>query len=109
LPGLAVIDVNMPTESLVATLYRPVTLPSLSAWLLLHLFWKQGLLALLPDVVNFSKQLPDLPIPTDVHHFIKTSGPPISSKFRCQNGEKPVNAEFSKLEGDGVIHRPDSP
>ena len=39
-----------------------------------------------PDVVNPSKQLPKAV--HDVQHFIKTTGPPVSSRFRRWEGAK---------------------
>jgi hypothetical protein len=73
--------------------------------------WCQQLLSEFADVVNPSKQLPILPETTDVLHHIKTSGPPISSKFRRLDGEKlaAAKAEFAQLEKEGIVRRSDSP
>ena len=62
-----------------------------------------------PDVVNPSKVLPT---PShDVVHFLQTSGPPITSKFRRLDGEKltAARAEFLQLEKDGIVRRSKSP
>jgi hypothetical protein len=73
--------------------------------------WCQALLEQFADVVNPSQQLPELPDSTDVLHHIKTSGLPISSKFRRLDSEKlsATKAEFAKLERDGIIRRSDRP
>jgi hypothetical protein len=62
------------------------------------------------DVVNTSKTLPTQPATNDVFHHIQTSGPPISSKFRCLDEEKlrAAKLEFEQLEKDGVVRRSDS-
>jgi hypothetical protein len=62
-----------------------------------------------PPVVCPSKILP--PVGTDVEHHIKTSGPPIASRFRRLDAEKlaAAKAEFLQLEKDGIVRRSDSP
>jgi hypothetical protein len=73
--------------------------------------WCQQFLSEFVDVVNPSKQLPILPETIDVLHHIKTSGPPISSKFRRLDGEKlaAAKAEFAQLEKEGIVRCSDSP
>jgi hypothetical protein len=69
----------------------------------------KAVLAAFPDVLNASKVLPK---PSgDVKHFIKTTGPPIASRFRRLDGEKlaAARAEFLQTEKDGIVRRSDSP
>ncbi len=55
-----------------------------------------------------SKVLP--PVGTDVEHPIKTSGPPIASRFNRLDAEKlaAAKAEFLQLEKDGIVWQSDS-
>ncbi len=71
--------------------------------------WLKAFLAEFEDVVYPSKVLP--PVGPDVEHHIKTSGPPIASRFRRLDAEKLVaaKAEFLQLEKDGIVRRSDSP
>ena len=71
--------------------------------------WLKAFLAEFEDVVCPSKVLP--PVGTDVEHHIKTSGPPIASRFRRLDAEKlaAAKAEFLQLEKDGIVRRSDSP
>ncbi len=62
-----------------------------------------------PDVVNTEQVLP---VPThDVQHHIRTTGPPIASRFRRLEGAKleAARQEFEAMERDGVIQRSTSP
>jgi transposase InsO family protein len=63
-----------------------------------------------PDVVNSGKVLPHCVV-HDVEHFIKTSGPPIASKFRRLEGDKleAARREFAIMEEEGIIRRSTSP
>jgi hypothetical protein len=63
-----------------------------------------------PDVVNSGKVLPHSVV-HDVEHFIKTSGPPIASKFRRLEGDKleAARKEFANMEEEGIIRRSTSP
>ncbi len=58
-----------------------------------------------PDVVNAGKALP-VPI-HDVQHHIRTSGPPIASRFRRLEGAKleAAQQEFAEMKRDSVIQR----
>jgi hypothetical protein len=69
----------------------------------------KAFLAEFEDVVCAFKILP--PVGTDVEHHIKTSGPPIASRFRRLDAEKlaAAKAEFLQLEKDGIVRRSDSP
>ncbi len=60
--------------------------------------WVSGLLQEFPDVVNVEGRLPD-PV-HDVQHHIKTSGPPVASRFRRLEGTKleAAQAEFEAME-----------
>jgi hypothetical protein len=71
--------------------------------------WLKAFLAEFEDVVCPSKVLP--PVGRDVEHHIKTSGPPIASRFRRLDTEKlaAAKAEFLQLEKDGIVRRSDSP
>ncbi len=71
--------------------------------------WLKAFLAEFKDVVCPSKILP--PVGTDVEHHIKTSGPPIASRFGWLDAEKlaAAKAEFLQLEKDGIVRRSDSP
>ncbi len=62
------------------------------------------------DVVNPSKTLPPLQS-SDVFHHIKTTGPPIASRFRRLDGEKLAAAkkEFEQLERDSIVRGSDCP
>ncbi len=73
--------------------------------------WLAELLREFDDVVNTSKTLPSLPATSDVFHHIKTSGLPISSKFRRLDEDKlrAAKLEFEQLERDGIVCRSDSP
>ncbi len=64
-----------------------------------------GLLAEFPDVVNAAQSLPALR--HDVVHFIRTSGPPIASRFQRLEGAKleAARKEFEAMEREGVIER----
>jgi hypothetical protein len=69
----------------------------------------EALLAEFPAVLNSSKILPK---PSgDVVHHIRTSGPPIASRFRRLDSEKlaAAKAEFLQMEKDGIVRRSDSP
>jgi hypothetical protein len=72
--------------------------------------WLKEFLLEFDDVVNPSKSLPPLQS-SDVFHHIKTTGPPIASRFRRLDGEKLAAAkkEFEQLERDGIVRRSDSP
>jgi cleavage and polyadenylation specificity factor subunit 1 len=62
-----------------------------------------------PDVVNVGKTLP---VPShDVQHHIRTTGPPIASRFRRLEGSKleAARREFEEMERDGIIQRSTSP
>ncbi len=62
-----------------------------------------------PDVVNVGKTLP---VPShDVQHHIRTSGPPIASRFRRLEGTKleAARREFEEMERDGIVQRSTSP
>jgi hypothetical protein len=69
----------------------------------------KAFLAEFEDVVCPSKVLPS--VGTDVEHHIKTSGPPIASRFCRLDAEKlaAAKAEFLQLEKDGIVRRSDSP
>ncbi len=71
--------------------------------------WVASLLAEFPDVVNADGHLPDLV--HDVQHHIKTSGPPVASRFRRLEGTKleAARAEFEAMERDGIVQRSTSP
>ncbi len=71
--------------------------------------WLKAFLAEFEDVVCPSKVLPL--VGTDVEHHIKTSGPPIASRFRRLDAEKlaAAKAELLQLEKDGIVRRSDSP
>jgi hypothetical protein len=47
----------------------------------------------------------------NLEHFLVTTGPPISSKFRRLDGEKLAAAkkEFEKMEAEGIVRRSTSP
>jgi hypothetical protein len=69
----------------------------------------EAVLATFPAVLNASKILPT---PAgDVKHYIKTTGPPIASRFRRLDGEKlaAARAEFLQMEKDGIVRWSDSP
>jgi hypothetical protein len=68
-----------------------------------------GYKAILDEVVNVSRRLPE--INHKVVHHIVTTGPPIAAKFRRLDGEKleAAKAEFRQLEADGIIQRSTSP
>jgi transposase InsO family protein len=59
----------------------------------------------------FGKAAAEATVKHDVEHFLVTSGPPISSKFRRLDGEKlaAAKAEFAKMEAEGVVRRSTSP
>jgi hypothetical protein len=62
-----------------------------------------------PDVVNVGKTLP---VPShDVQHHIRTSGPPIASRFRRLEGAKleAARLEFEAMKKDGILQRSTSP
>jgi hypothetical protein len=65
--------------------------------------WLKAFLAEFDDVACPSKVLP--PVGTDVEHPIKTSGPPIASRFNRLDAEKlaAAKAEFLQLEKDGIV------
>jgi hypothetical protein len=71
--------------------------------------WLKAFLAEFEDMVCPSKVLPA--VGTDVEHHIKTSGPPIASRFRRLDAEKlaAAKAEFLQLEWDGIVRWLDSP
>ena len=60
-------------------------------------------------MVNPSKSLP--PVSTEVLHFIKTEGPPISNCFCPLDGVKlqAAKEEFRQLEEGGIVRRSNSP
>jgi hypothetical protein len=62
-----------------------------------------------PDVVNAAKCLPT--VQHDVEHHIRTSGPPIASRFRRLEGYKleAARREFEAMEREGIIERSTSP
>jgi hypothetical protein len=62
-----------------------------------------------PDVVNAGKTLP-VPV-HDVQHHIRTSGPPIASRFWMLEGAKleAARQEFKAMEREGIIQRSTSP
>jgi hypothetical protein len=62
-----------------------------------------------PDVVNVGKTLSVLS--HDVQHHIRTSGPPIASRFRRLEGAKleAARREFEEMERDGIVQRSTSP
>ncbi len=62
-----------------------------------------------PDVVNAAKCLPT--VQHDVEHHIRTSGPPIASRFRRLEGNKleAARREFEAMESEGIIERSTSP
>jgi hypothetical protein len=68
-----------------------------------------GVLSNFPNVVNAGKALP-VPI-HDVQHHIRTSGPPITSRFQRLEGAKleAARQEFKAMEQDGIIQRSTSP
>ncbi len=72
--------------------------------------WLKDFLLEFDDVVNPSKSLPPLQS-LDVFNHIKTTGPPIASRFRRLDGKKLAAAkkEFEQLERDGIVRRSDSP
>jgi transposase InsO family protein len=59
----------------------------------------------------FGKAAAEVKVKHDVEHFLVTTGPPISSKFRRLDGEKLAAAkeEFSKMEAEGIVRRSTSP
>ena len=61
------------------------------------------------DVANPSKRLPD--VRHAVTHHLKTTGPPVSSRFRRLDGPKlaAAKAEFLQLEREGIVRRSSSP
>jgi hypothetical protein len=61
------------------------------------------------DVVNAAKCLPT--VQHDVEHHIRTSGPPIASRFRRLEGYKleAARREFEAMESEGIIERSTSP
>ncbi len=71
--------------------------------------WVAGLLGDFPDVVNASGSLP--PPVHDIQHHIKTSGPPIASRFRRLEGAKleAARKEFEVMEREGIVQRSTSP
>jgi hypothetical protein len=63
----------------------------------------EAVLAAYPAVLNPSKVLPR---PSgDVKHYIKTTGPPIASRFRRLDSEKlaSAQAELLQMERDGIV------
>ncbi len=62
-----------------------------------------------PDVVNEGKALP-VPV-HDVEHHIKTTGPPLASRFQRLGGAKleAARSEFESMEREGIIRRSTSP
>jgi hypothetical protein len=67
------------------------------------------LLASFPDVVNTEATLPA--VRHDVVNHIKTSGPPMASRFRRLGGVKleAARRKFKAMERDGIIERSTSP
>ncbi len=61
-----------------------------------------------PEVVNFSKKLP--PVRHDVVHHIKTTGRPVTAKYRRLDLVRLAAAkkEFRELEAQGIIRRSSS-
>jgi transposase InsO family protein len=71
--------------------------------------WVDSLLEVFPDVVNAGGSLP-VPI-HDVQHHIKTTGPPIASRFWRLEGAKleAARKEFKVMEQEGIVQRSTSP
>jgi hypothetical protein len=113
-PALAVATVNVPLGSAAAALSAggpsSSSSPADTDPSIPFAVWLKDFLLEFDDVVNPSKALPPLQS-SDVFHHIKTTGPPIASRFCRLDGEKLAAAkkEFEQLERDGIVRRSDSP
>jgi hypothetical protein len=71
--------------------------------------WVKDFLEEFADVVCASKVLS--PVGANIEHHIKTTGPPIVTRFRRLDAQKLAVAkgEFLQLEKDGIVCRSNSP